>query len=132
MRITFYPMVFMMITTALHIILSFIFVTWLDMGIVGLAWSMTIKDGVLMVMTMIYCSYSSKVRHILLPYDNEVWRGWGEYLSISLPATAMVCAEWWASYVMAILAGVLGVVDLASFTIMVYISTLLNLFSIGV
>ena len=50
MRITFYPMVFMLISTAMHIILSFIFVTWLDMGIVGLAWSMTIKDGVLMAM----------------------------------------------------------------------------------
>ena len=72
MRITFYPMVFMLISTALHIILSFIFVTWLDMGIVGLAWAMTIKDGILMVMTMIYCTYSTKVRHILLPYGGEV------------------------------------------------------------
>ena len=37
----------------------------------------------------------------------------------------MLCAEWWASYVMAILAGVLGVVELASLTMVVYMLTLL-------
>ena len=53
MRITFYPMVFMYISTALHIILASIFVKGLGMGIEGLALSQMIKNFVLMIMTMI-------------------------------------------------------------------------------
>ena len=93
MRLTFYPMVFMLISSALHIVLALIFVTWFDMGIECLAWSLVIKDGVLMIMTMIYGTVSSEVRHILLPYDSEVWRGWGEYLRIALPASALTFIE---------------------------------------
>ena len=125
-------MVFMFIATALHIVLCLVFVVWFDYGIIGLGLAMTIKDGVLMSLTMMYGSCSSQVRHILAPFDSEALRGWGQYLSISLPATAMICAEWWALEVLAILAGILGVVELASQTINFNVISLLFTTSLGV
>ena len=117
-------MVFMFIATALHIVLCLVFVVWFDYGIIGLGLAMTIKDGVLMSLTMMYGSCSSQVRHILAPFDSEAFRGWGQYLKICLPTTAMICSEMWAFEVLLILAGIIGVVELASMTITLAFATL--------
>ena len=84
-----------------------------------------------MIMTMIYGTVSSEVRHILLPYDSEVWRGWGEYLRIALPASALTFIEQITIYTLAILASLLGVVELASYTIGTYVITLTNTVAVG-
>ena len=53
----------------------------------------------------------------MLPFDVEALRGWGEYLSISIPATLIICAEKYAFESLAVTAGVLGAVELASITV---------------
>ena len=58
MRITFYPMVFMIIATLLHTFLCVFFIMYLEMSIEGLALALSIKDFALMVMTMIYSNCS--------------------------------------------------------------------------
>ena len=125
-------MIFMFVATALHIFLCFVFVIWFNYGIIGLGLAMTIKDLVLMTLTITYAQCSSHVRHILVPFDMEALRDWGQYLSISLPATAMICAEWWALEVLAIFAGILGVMELASQTINFNVISLLFTTSLGV
>ena len=55
MRITFFPMVAMILTTLLHILLSLLFVIHLDYGVIGLAMAVTCKDFVLYALTTIYC-----------------------------------------------------------------------------
>ena len=70
MRLTFYPMVFMVFATALHIFLCFYFILWLDFGIEALAIADSIKNGVLLLMTLVYCHCSSNVKHILQPFDS--------------------------------------------------------------
>ena len=64
-------MIFMFVATALHILLCLVFVVWYDFGIIGLGLAMTIKDFVLMTMTITYSSCSSQVRHILVPFNRE-------------------------------------------------------------
>ena len=49
--------------------------------------------------------------------NKDAFTGWCEYLCISIPSTVMICAEWWAFNIMTILAGVLGVTELASYTV---------------
>ena len=55
--------------------------------------------------------------------------GWGQYLKVSLPATAMICAELWAIHTLTFMAGALGVLEVASLTIC--ISMLAILFSVA-
>ena len=76
MRITLYPMIFMIIATLLHIFLCFVYAIWFDMGIFGLGLALTTKDGALMIMTIIYCNCSSQVRHALAPVDSSMLQGW--------------------------------------------------------
>jgi MATE family multidrug resistance protein len=35
----------------------------------------------------------------------EALQGWGQYLSYGLPATAMICMEWWCYEVVILMAG---------------------------
>ena len=57
MRITFFPMVAMFVTTALHIPFCFIFVNGFDLGIVGLGVASSTKDFILVASTMLYGKY---------------------------------------------------------------------------
>ena len=41
----------------------------------------------------------------------EAFGGWSEYLAISIPAAAMICAEYFAFEFITLLAGMLGVVE---------------------
>ena len=114
MRITLIPMIVMIVGTFVHILLCYIFINVVDTGIVGLAYASSIKDGVLMLTVMAYSRCSSQINIALVPVNRDAFRGWGEYLCISIPSTVMICAEWWAFEIMTILAGVIGVTELAS------------------
>ena len=66
MRITFFPMVAMFVTTALHIPFCFIFVKGFNLGIVGLGVASSTKDFILVASTMLYGRYGRsdvKVAH---------------------------------------------------------------------
>ena len=117
MRITFLPMVAMFVAITLHISLCFLFLFHFNMGIIGIALSNTIQNFVLMIITVIFSYCSPKVSKVLIPYDMEAFCGWGEYLAISIPAAAMICAEQFAFEFITLLAGMLGVVELATMTI---------------
>lgn len=114
MRITLVPMIAMFVATILYIPLCVLFMHKLDLGIIGLAVALVVKDFVLFLTVTIYGIYSDKISQALVPIDIEAFRGWRQYLEVSLPTTVMICAEWWAFEVIAILAGTIGVVELAS------------------
>ena len=77
MRITFFPMVAMILTTFLHILLSILFVIYLDYGVIGLAMAVTCKDFVLFVLTTLYGLLTPNVAEVMVPFDMEALRGWG-------------------------------------------------------
>ena len=125
-------MIFMILATLLHIFLCFVYAIWFDMGIFGLGLALSTKDGALMIMTIIYCNCSSQVRHALSPLDSTMIQGWRQYLNLSIPSTLMMCAEWWAFELLSILAGILGVVELASQTINFNLIALTFMIPLGV
>ena len=71
MRITFFPMVASIASSVLYILLCFLFVVYFDMGIIGLAVAISIKDCALFLMTLIYCHCSESVSKVLFPLDSE-------------------------------------------------------------
>lgn len=107
-------MIAMVGATVVHVALCFLFVSYLDFGIRGLAYASSIKDFVLIMTVMIYGNCSEKIRPALSMPDSDSFRGWGEYLKIALPSTVMICAEWWAWGVVTVFAGAMGVPEQAS------------------
>ena len=70
-------MVAMILTTFLHILLSILFVIYLDYGVIGLAMAVTCKDFVLFVLTTLYGLLKPNVAEVMVPFDMEALRGWG-------------------------------------------------------
>ena len=124
-------MVAMILTTLLHVLLSMLFVYYYDYGVIGLAFSVTIKDFVLFSLTTLYCYFDYSISEVMVPYDMEALRGWGEYLSISIPAAVMICAEYYAFEFITIAAGMLGIIELATITMVYSYSTLLYMTALG-
>ena len=114
MRITLAPMIVIFAATLLHAPLCYFFMYTLDMGIIGVSLALVIKDFVLFVSITIYGSCSTVIKARLVPIDMEAFRGWGPYLKVSLPATVMICSATWAEEVIVIVAGNIGVDELAS------------------
>ena len=117
MRITFFPMVAMFLSICLHVAFCHIFINGFSMGIIGLAVAVTCRDLFLCVLTMLYCSCTQSISEVMVPFDVEALHGWGEYLLISIPSTIMICAEKYAFESLTFTAGALGVIELASITV---------------
>jgi len=89
-------MVIQLVTTTLHIVWSYIFITYFEMKLVGTAISNTLTAVLNLATILIYTSYN-------LPELKEAWffpgrdsfTHLGEYLKVSIPTMLMVCLEWW-------------------------------------
>ena len=75
MRITFFPMVVTIASSVLYILLCFLLVVYFDMGIIGLAAAISIKECARFLMTFIYCYWSESVSKVLAPLDSESFQG---------------------------------------------------------
>ena len=124
-RLTFVPMICMIVGSIVHIPLCLLFVKGLDLGIAGLAIASGVKDAVLLLTVFLYARCSPTIAEAMQSIDRDSFKGWCQYLKVSLPSTAMLCSEWWAFEVLVFLGGILGVMELASLTICLNIHALL-------
>ena len=125
-------MVASIIAAILHIPMCLLFVCALDCGVIGLAYATTLKEAILLAVVIIYCKLSERINTVLQPIDREAFNGWYEYLAVSLPATVMICSEWWAFEALTIMAGMLGVIQLATQTISINVLALLYMVVVGI
>lgn len=125
-------MVASIIAAIIHVPLCLLFVYGFDLGVVGLAYATTTKEAILLAVVIIYCKVAPQINSVLQPLDHETFRGWREYLSVSLPATMMICSEWWAFEALTIMAGILGMIQLASQTISINVLALLYMVVLGI
>ena len=107
-------MVAFIAATIVSILLNYVFMFTLGYGLQGLAMTLAVTSFLLFAFMAIYTCYNPETRKVWQPYSCEVFRGWGEYLKISAPATLMMCAEFWAFELLTVFAGILGVMELAA------------------
>ncbi|CDW76683.1 na+-driven multidrug efflux pump [Stylonychia lemnae] len=89
-------MVIQLITTPLHALWSYIFVTRYELGLQGTAIATITTTLINSVAITLYVTF-------FVPELKEAWflptrdslRGMGQYLKMALPSMLMVCLEWW-------------------------------------
>jgi len=131
-RLTFVPMICMIIGSFLHIVLCYLCLDSFGMGVIGLAVATACKDAILFATIVIYARCSPQVNQVLQSIDSDAFRGWSTYLRVSLPSTAMLCSEWWAFEVVFVLGGILGVLELAALSICLNVHSLLYRVPLGI
>ena len=132
MRITFVPMVAMIVSTLLHVPLCILFVEVFDMDIRGLGAATSVNKFLLIFFLMVYGSCSKNIRPAMTFPDRDTFRGWCEYLQVALPVTAMYCAEVWAFEILVLIAGTLSVSQQAAQVILLSYVELLIMVALGI
>ena len=103
--------------TLIHIGWCYLFTVKLDLGVEGLGYSTTITYFTMLVVITINTCLIEKISKCIFFPTLESFSGWGAYFKLSIPATVMLCAEWWCFEINVILSGILGVIEQAVFVI---------------
>lgn len=97
--------------TILHLPINYFLVSYLKLGIMGIAMSSTWFTYNMNIGLVLYV-YLSKVA--INPWNTNktnimasVLRGWGPLLSLSIPSVCSVCLEWWLYEILLFLSGLL-------------------------
>jgi MATE family multidrug resistance protein len=99
------------------IFLNYIFIYVFEFGYVALAWSDVIS-ALFTCLTMVLCSYyHPSVQKTLQHPHSDAFTKWHEFASLGMPATLMLCSEWWAYEILLVFAAELGSAEVASQTI---------------
>ena len=130
-RITFVPMIASFIATAVLVPACYIFMYTCNLGIKGIAVAAVVKEFTALAITVVYCYCKPEIRQVMQPHSCESFKGWGEYLALSIPATVMICAGWWAFELITFMSGMLGVLELSSQTVAIQCMILLSLLHVS-
>ena len=132
MRITYVPMIAQLIASLLHIVLGYHFVFEMKLGVRGLGLAISIANLIKVLIIVVFIACETKIRRALAWPSCEAFKGWFEYLGYSLPVIIILGSEWWAYELMTILAGLIGVEEQASWTIVSIICSVLFEFPLAV
>ena len=125
-------MIAQIVSSVIHIVLCIYCISKKDMGVAGLGFATMITYFFMFAFTTIYGHCISAIKKAIHCPGREVFRGWVEYLKISLPATIMLLAEGWAFNVLGILAGLISVTDQAVNTILLMIIAIMFMVPMGI
>ena len=79
------------------------------MDVIGLALATDVTNFIILSTILINSSCVPSIKEAIILPNRDALRDWGKYIRIALPATVLICAEWWAFEVLTLLAGILGV-----------------------
>ncbi|PSR99961.1 Protein DETOXIFICATION like [Actinidia chinensis var. chinensis] len=118
------------ISVLLHVPLNFFLVSYLKMGVAGVAIAMVLTNFNLFVMLSTFVYFSGVYRDSWVPPSSDCLRGWSSLLSLAVPTCVSVCLEWWWYEFMIILCGLLSnpKATIASMGILIQTTSLVYVF----
>ena len=85
----------MILSSILYVPLAYYLIVGLGMDITSIGIAMAIQQGIVFISSMIYTLSIKEISEAVFFPGLDSFSGWYNYLSISLPATVMLCSEWW-------------------------------------
>lgn len=110
-------MVAQVVATCFHPVWCHLFVVKWGWDLIGLGIASTLTSLILICTTMVYAHCLDRIKDALFWPDSTVWSDWKEYFALGVPTTAILCAEYWAWQLLAVLSGNLGVTAQANMMI---------------
>ncbi|CAO3666417.1 unnamed protein product [Umbelopsis ramanniana] len=125
------PTKVLMVVSPINAILNYVLIFHRNLGLVGASVAISITYWLLFI---------SMVLFILVVQGKEAWGGWSrqafsDYTTFFIHALVgifMVCSEWWAFEILTLAASYIGVVDLASQSIMMTIASTTFILPFGI
>ena len=95
--------------TLLHGVWCYLYIEYLNYGVIGGGMATATTNILIYATITLHSNCIPRIQKALFWPTADSFTEWREYLSISLPATVMICAEWWAFEILIILAGYISV-----------------------
>ena len=114
-------------TIIIHIVLWYLLIYRADLGVVGASISAWITYFLNLIVVTLYVTF----RNGIVPKESwhffnfDSFRSLSEFAKYGLTSSLIICLEWWCFYILSMLAGSMGVEQLAAYVILLNISFLL-------
>ena len=109
------PQMFVAIVANLwNVFANWLFVYGVGWGFVGAPIARASTNFLFPILTIAYLAYTKKHLDTWSGWSKEAFAKWREFLRLGIPGMGMLCLEFWAFEVLAIMAGILGTTELAS------------------
>lgn len=119
-------------TTVLHFVWCYLFITVLNLRVVGAALALDITYILNWLILDLYVHFSKTChRTWTLPTKESTQNLWA-YLKIGIAGAMMLCFEWWAFELLAIFSGYLGVAQLAAEVVIINIVSFIFMLPLGI
>jgi len=125
-----FPVLCVIIVTALHPLWVYIFFLVCDWGAFGIGFSLSISNFLTFVIgTFIAMRQSAKGTFFMINSDS--FKGWKEFFAIAIPSCLMSCLETWNYQIIAIMTGYLSKDQFESNIILNNISIIISMYPFG-
>lgn len=119
-------------TTCLHPLVNYIFVTKLDMSIVGCGMSNIIIQLISTLGLYIYIKIYDPLPGSFISVNSDCFKDWSEYLKICLPTTLMLIGEWMGFEVQALIVMHFSPLDYTVHIIFINLQLMLFTFTLSI
>jgi MATE family multidrug resistance protein len=117
------PTYIVMVVIPFHIFFNYILVAnpATSIGFIGAPLSTVFSFWMMLILSLIYCCFFEGYK-AWGGWSRKALEGWGVFIKMGIPNIIMACAEWWAFEILALGASYLGIVPLASFSVLISVS----------
>ena len=127
---SFVNFICLLVSLILHPVWCYIFMVQLGYIIEGAAVALVISQLINSILGTIYLYFINPLPESIFCFNRNSFRGFWEYLKISIPSAFLSCVEWWAFEILSIIAVSIGQTD---FTIHIFLCNIsVNLLTITI
>lgn len=104
-----------------HLLCTWLFIDYYEFGIEGAAIASSITNITSLAFTLLYVhfkNFDGRQKDLLHWFNKDSIKGWYAYLKLGIPSAAMLGLEWFCFELIAVIAGEVGVLELAAYTAM--------------
>ncbi|XP_002737052.1 multidrug and toxin extrusion protein 1-like [Saccoglossus kowalevskii] len=102
-----------LITTCLHILLSYLFVFQLSLGISGAGLALVASVWILLLVMLLYIKIANLHKETWAGWSTESLYDWNKVLVLGIPSAIMICIEWWSWEIVTFMSGTINETQLA-------------------
>jgi len=124
-------LIVLLITICIHPLWCLIFINHLDLDALGCGIAMLISQALNTIITTLYVHIANPCPESYFFLNKDCFIGWWEYTKFTLPSVFLLCAEWWAFEVQAIIAINISKLDYAVHILISAIAGIMVASSIG-
>ncbi|KAM6932926.1 LOW QUALITY PROTEIN: multidrug and toxin extrusion protein 1-like [Xenentodon cancila] len=115
-----------------NVVTNYIFLYWLDLGVVGSAAANTLSQIYICAFLLGYIWWKKLHATTWGGWTAESLQEWGSYMKLAIPSTLMTCFEWWVYEFGGFFAGMLSEDELAAQHAVIMVAFITYMFPLGI